>query len=163
MLTRIYSQLFWVLLMRCFRLPLLPSASAGVPPHRRIWPAPRSLRTGREEWTLCGERCCAYVQKGWRQSVMVRDMHVGMFDIRDGRRLEVVADGLPLFGRAQLAVDTTLVYPLHCDDTAHRGAAHHSVRRRKERTYLELVAPRAQARFGRFWQAGGGLKKPRRS
>ena len=30
---------------------------------------------------------------------------------RDGRRLEVVADGLPLFGGVQLAIDTTLVSP----------------------------------------------------
>ena len=30
----------------------------------------------------------------------------------DGRRLEVVADGLPLFGDDQLAVDTTLVSAL---------------------------------------------------
>ena len=39
-------------------------------------------------------------------------------------RLEIVADGLPLFGGMQLAVDTTFVYPLHCgvqpDPVPHR-------------------------------------------
>ena len=44
-------------------------------------------------------------------------------DVHDGRRLEVVADGLPLFGGVQLAVDTTLVSPLHCDGTARRHTA----------------------------------------
>ena len=33
----------------------------------------------------------------------------------DGRRLEVVADGLTLWGGAQLAIDTTLVSPFHQD------------------------------------------------
>ena len=37
--------------------------------------------------------------------------------------LEVVADGFPLFGGAQLAVDTTLVSPLHADGSPHRHAA----------------------------------------
>ena len=31
----------------------------------------------------------------------------------ESRRLEFVADGLPLFGRAQLAIDTTVVSALH--------------------------------------------------
>ena len=51
-----------------------------------------------------------------------------------------MADGLPLFGRAQLAVNTTLVSALHCDGSARAGAAHRDgvvltmARRRKERT-----------------------------
>ena len=39
----------------------------------------------------------------------MRDLNLGVMDHLDGRRLEVVADGLPLFGGVQLAVDTTLV------------------------------------------------------
>ena len=38
----------------------------------------------------------------------VRDLDIGV-PVNDGRRLEVVVDGLPLYGGAQLAVDTTLV------------------------------------------------------
>ena len=41
----------------------------------------------------------------------------------DGRRLEVLADGFPLFGGAQLAVDTTPVCALRVDDLARRRAA----------------------------------------
>ena len=63
----------------------------------------------------------------------------------DGRRLEVVAEGLLLFGGMQLAIDATLVSPLHCDGTVRPGAAHidgvalQVAQRRKERTCLELV------------------------
>ena len=73
--------------------------------------------------------------------------------MRDARRLEVVVDGLPLFGGAQLAVDTTLVSALHCDGSAIRGAPNSDgialalARRRKERTYPELVGPRHRARL----------------
>ena len=54
-------------------------------------------------------------------------------------------DGLPLFAGAQLAVDTTLVSALHANGEPHRGAAAEdgvalvAARRRKERTYPELV------------------------
>ena len=41
----------------------------------------------------------------------------------DSRRLEVVVDGLLLFGGCQLAVDTTLVCAMHCDGTPHDCAA----------------------------------------
>ena len=43
---------------------------------------------------------------------MVRDMDLRAPNVHDGRRLEVVADGLPLPGGAQLAVNTTLVPPV---------------------------------------------------
>ena len=42
-------------------------------------------------------------------SVLVRDPDLEDPEASGGPRLKVVADGLPLFGRAQLAVDTTLV------------------------------------------------------
>ena len=45
--------------------------------------------------------------------------------IADGRRLEVVVDGLPLQGGAQLAVDTTLVCALHADGRPRLVAAKH--------------------------------------
>ena len=40
--------------------------------------------------------------------MLVRDLNVQV-DRQDDRRLEVVANGLPLWGGVQLAVDTTLV------------------------------------------------------
>ena len=69
--------------------------------------------------------------------------------VTDTRRLEVVVDGLPLFGGVQLAVDTTLVSTLN----AHRGTADRdgavleTARRRKQRRYPELVGPRSRARL----------------
>ena len=60
---------------------------------------------------------------------------------------------LPLFGSAQLAIDTTLISTLHCDGSARLwtadtdGAASVAASRRKERTYPELVGPRGRARL----------------
>ena len=69
----------------------------------------------------------------------------------DERRLGVVAEGLPLHGGAQLVIDTTLVSALRRDGAPRPsaattdGVALQAARRRKERTYPELVGPRARA------------------
>ena len=66
------------------------------------------------------------------QQIMVRDLDL--------------AEPKAAFGRCQLA-DTTVVCALHCDGSPHRGAENldvvvlERVRRRKERTYPELVDP----------------------
>ena len=71
----------------------------------------------------------------------------------DGRRLEVVADGLTLWQGAQLARDTTMVSPVRRDGTARpragtmNGAALKEARRRKERTYPELAGEGGRARL----------------
>ena len=106
--------------------------------------------------------------------------------VNDGRRLEVPANGLPLFGGEQLAVDTTLVPSLHCDGSPRRGAVDENgavlvaVWRRKERTHPVLVLPSRRTRLvvlagevaGRwskvtvsfihqtFWQKPGHRKNP---
>ena len=87
-------------------------------------------------------------------NIMVRDLDLGVAQpALDGRRLEVVAEGLPLFGGVQLALDTTLVSPVRADGTARPGAAHRdgvalaSARRLKERTYPELVGRGGRARL----------------
>ena len=69
---------------------------------------------------------------------MVRDLDLAVPHAADARRLEVVVDGLPLFGGAQLAVDTTLVCALLANGSPRRGALT-AARRRKEATYPELV------------------------
>ena len=51
-------------------------------------------------------------------NIFVRDLDIAMVNTTDSRRLEVVADGLPFFGGAQLAIDTTLVSALR-DVTRH--------------------------------------------
>ena len=73
-----------------------------------------------------------------------------------------MADGLPLFGGAQLAVDTTVVSALRSDGTAIPRAAHtagvalEAARRRKEGRYPELVGPRARSRLVVFGVEVGG-------
>ena len=71
-------------------------------------------------------------------NVMVRDLDVAVPSAVGGRRLEVVVDGLPLFGGGLLVVDTTMVCVPHANGTAHRGATHKdgvpvvAAKRRKE-------------------------------
>ena len=45
-------------------------------------------------------------------NVLVRDLDLPVPEAADNRRLEVVADGLPIIGGSQLALDTTLVCAL---------------------------------------------------
>ena len=76
-------------------------------------------------------------------NVLVRDLNVDPIR-QDDRRIEVIANGLPLWGGAQLAVDTTLVSLLTAAGLPHRaaggtaGAALLTARRAKERAYPEL-------------------------
>ena len=56
-------------------------------------------------------------------NVLVRDLDLPLPVAADNRRLEVVADWLPIFGGSQLALDTTLVCALYCDGSPHTGAA----------------------------------------
>ena len=55
-------------------------------------------------------------------NVMLRDLDISLPQNSNGRRLEVVAEGLTLLGGCQFALDATLVFPLHGDGTHRRGA-----------------------------------------
>ena len=52
-------------------------------------------------------------ETGVTVNVLERDFDMAELNGADVRRLEVVIDGLPLFGGAQFVVDTTLVRTLH--------------------------------------------------
>ena len=86
-------------------------------------------------------------------NMFVRDMDLATFNALDGRRLEIVADGLALWQGAQLANDTTMVSPLRRDGTARPRAADHDgavlevARRRKEGTHPELSGESGRARL----------------
>ena len=86
-------------------------------------------------------------------NAFVRDMDLVEHNALDGRRLEIVADGLTSWHGAQLAVDTTMVSPVRRDGTARPGAAERDgvaltqARRQKERTYPELVGEGGRARL----------------
>ena len=97
-----------------------------------------------------------------RTNVLVRDMDLPEPGVADARRLEVVVDGLPLRGRAQPAVDTTLMCALHADGTPRRnaaledGVALKAAKRKKVRAYPELVGQQ-QSTVG---SSGGGSGRP---
>ena len=84
-------------------------------------------------------------------NIFVRDLDVVAAQAEDQRRIEVIAEGLPVFHGALLAVDTTLVSPLRADGEPHRqchdtdGAALVAARRRRARTYPELAGGRGRA------------------
>ena len=110
---------------------------------------------GRRGWALESAAARARREAGARvrTNTFIRDMDLGMHDILDGRRLEVLADGLPLHGGAQLAIDTTMVSPLHRNGVALRrassrpGVALKLARRRKELTYPKLAGDGGRARL----------------
>ena len=120
-LTRIESPLFRVFLQRRFSLPPplsqricgcgLPNDTLG---HHRA----ACSRTG-----LLGRRGFLFESAAVATNMFVRNMDLGVPNAADNRRLEVVVDGLPLFGGVQLAVDTTLVSALKGDGFLRRGAS----------------------------------------
>ena len=64
----------------------------------------------------------------------VADLNIPNVQTLDDRRIEVIENGLPLWGGCQIAVDTTLVSPL-----TRESQALHDARRNKERVYPELT------------------------
>ena len=79
---------------------------------------------GRRAFALesAAARVCREAGARVTTNVMVRDLDLVPQERVDGRRLEVVADGLPLFHGAQLAVHTTVVAPLKRDGTPQLGS-----------------------------------------
>ena len=153
-LTRIESHLLRVVLLRRLRLPLPLSVrqcrcgrSLDVFGHHRAACA-RAGVLGRRGFAVesAGARKCREASGRVVFNAMLRDFDLGAPNRLDSRRVEILADGLLLFGGAQLAVDTTSVSALHCDGSAHSLAANVDGRRR-ERTHPELVTPRARARL----------------
>ena len=159
-MTRFEAQPFRVLLCRRFHLPL--------PLSSRTCRCGRQLDSFGHHRAACAEagvlgkrgfplecaaaQVCREVGARVTTNAFIRD-HLGEFDRLDGRRIEVIADGLVLGQGAQLAMDTTLVSPLHRDGSARRGAATRpgmaleQARRRKEATYPELVGDDGPARL----------------
>ena len=131
--TKIASQPFLLLVCRRLHLPL--------PLSHRTCRCGRQLdvfghhRAACPEAGVLGKRAfpleCAAAQvcreAGVRVSsnMFVREMDLATYNALDGRRLEIVADGLTLWRGAQLAIDTTMVSPLRRDETARPRAANH--------------------------------------
>ena len=79
---------------------------------------------GRRGFALESEAARVCREAGGRvvANLFVRNMDLGLSRAGDNRRSEVVVDGLPPCGGAQLAVDTTLVSALEVDGEPKRGA-----------------------------------------
>ena len=137
-LSRIDSHLLRVLLLRRLRLPLPLSARqcrCGRPldafGHHHAACAGAGV-LGRRGFPVesAGARICREAGGRVVANAILRDFDLVAPNPRDQR----------FFGGAQLAVDTTLVSPLHCDGSPHPGAANVDgavlavARRRKERT-----------------------------
>ena len=91
-------------------------------------------------------------------NVLVRDLDLALPGaVADGKRLEVVVDGLPLFGGAQLAVDTTLVCALRSDGRPTRAAVEDGAKVTRTRQRGELVG--ACGGVGWKWVAGSPRRR----
>ena len=149
-LTRIDSVLFRVRLPLSFSFPLVQMwLSFGFlwTPSCSVFES-RCVGTARSAVKSAAARVCLEAGGRVTLNMMVKDMDLPVPQAHNTRRLELVTDGLPLFGVTQLASDTTLVCT--CDSSARRGAAHRdgvalvAARRTQERTYPELIGPRAR-------------------
>ena len=176
-LVRLESQLFGVLLLRRLRLPLPPSSRTyrcgrllDCFGHHRAACAQAGV-LGRRGFALEGAAARICREAGGRvaTNIHVRDLDAPVPG-NDGRRLEVVVDGPPFYGGAEMAVDTTLCYGfalrwLSSARTAKRDAIPlDEARQRKERTYPELVQPDRRAKLvviagevGGRWSDEGSL------
>ena len=84
---------------------------------------------------------------------MIRDLDLAVPNPGDLRRIEVIVDGLGIFGCAQVAVDATMVSPMRADGLPRTGAAARdgvaltTARLRKQRTYPELSGRHRRCRL----------------
>ena len=92
-------------------------------------------------------RVCREADARVATDVFLRELNIELQGSGE-RQLEVIANGLPLWRGAQVAVDTTIVSPIRRDGRPKAGAATtggmvlREAQRRKQRTYPELVQGR---------------------
>ncbi|CAK0884260.1 unnamed protein product, partial [Prorocentrum cordatum] len=147
---------FRVLLLRRLRFDLPFAASAcrcrgrldARGDHRAACPRAGVLKKRSIPLEKAAARICREAGGRVAENQLLRDLNVDGVDPRDGRKIEVIANGLPLWGGAQLAIDATLVSPVRTDGTAQPRAADEDgvqlavARGRKEATYPELIGSR---------------------
>ena len=116
--------------------------------HRAACPQAGILRSRGVALERVAARICREAGARVTTNTRVADLNLAQVTRQDDRRTEVIANGLILWGGAKLAIDTTLVPPLTRDgQPRHRagtyaGAALHTARRSKERTYPEFLQSR---------------------
>ena len=147
------SHLFRILLLRRLRLPLPLFARTcrcrrtfdSLGDHRAACAQSGVLRSRGGPLERAAARVCREAGARVTTHTRLADLNVQHVQHINDRRIEVIANGLALWGGAQLAVDTTLVSPLTRAGEPRRrvgrfaAAALHDARKAKERTYPELV------------------------
>ena len=158
--SRIDSEEFMVLVMvvSACRCPCLcDPAGVAVPLTSLATTGQRAAQWGCSAGgDLLWRRYRSAVEGGARVStnVFLRDLDISPVGSTDSRRLDVVAEGLSLYGGCQLATDATLVSALKGDGTHRRkadmtdGVALLEARKNKETTYPELGQGNGRAQFG---------------
>ena len=150
------SHLFRILLLRRLRLPIPLTAShcrcrRALDPygdHRAACAQSGILRNRAGPLERATARMCREAGARVTTNTLLTNLNIEHSTRPDDRRIEVIANGLTLWGGTQLAIDTTLVSPLTRDGQPRRragrftGAALQDARRRKERTYPELIGGR---------------------
>ena len=177
-LTRLDPTIFRVLLQRRLSLPLPLSKRScrcgrlldAFGHHRAV--CSRSGVLGRRGFSLesAVARVCREAGARVATNLVVRDVDLDVPNAHDNRRLEVVADGLPLFGGVQLAMDTILVFAVRGDGQPQRGASNRdgvvlTRARRRRRPPTPNLCDRAVAQSWWFWpwRVGGRWSKEART
>ena len=97
--------------------------------------------------------------------VALRDLNLDV-PAADGRRIEVVANGLPIWQGAQIAVDATIVSPMRRDGQPRPRADHepglalNQAVDRKHRTYPEFQQARRRGLVVVGVEVGGRISRP---
>ena len=147
------SHLFRILLLRRLRLPLPLFARTcrcrrtfdSLGDHRAACAQSGVLRSRGGPLERAAARVCREAGARVTTHTRLADLNVQHVQHIDDRRIEVIANGLALWGGAQLAVDTTLVSPLTRAGEPRRragrfaGAALTDARKAKARAYPELL------------------------
>ena len=147
------SHLFRILLLRRLRLPLPLFARTcrcrrtfdSLGDHRAACAQSGVLRSRGGPLERAAARVCREAGARVTTHTRLADLNVQHVQHIDDRRIEVIANGLALWGGAQLAVNTTLVSPLTRAGEPRRragrfaGAALTDARKAKERAYPELL------------------------
>ena len=150
------SHLFRILLLRRFRLHLPLSARFcrcrrplnPLGDHRAACAQSGVLRARGGPLERAAARICREGGARVTTNTRLADLNIHTLSRVDDCRIEVIANGLPMWGGSQLAVDTTLVSPLtrsgepRSRGGTFAGAALKDARRTKERTYPELLRNR---------------------
>ena len=148
------SHLFRILLLRRLRLPLPLFARTcrcrrtfdSLGDHRAACAQSGVLRSRGGPLERAAARVCREAGARVTTHTRLADLNIPHVQHLDDRRIEVIANGLALWGGAQLAVDTTLVSPLTRAGEPRRRAGHFAAaalidaRKAKERAYPELLS-----------------------